>query len=84
MMLGRTFLKGHVSMLGDGEGGGMEPLLSNQADHLLRLAFGEMIVKALRARLNSSSGHMWPPGLRLLTPSASDEMVAIVFGRIKF
>ena len=38
--------------------------LSSKADNLYNLPFGEMIVKA---GLNSSSGHMWPPGLSLPT-----------------
>lgn len=36
-------------------------MTENHADNPLKWAFmGEMIVKALRAGLNSSSGHMWP------------------------
>uniref|UniRef100_H3CEP2 Ecm29 proteasome adaptor and scaffold n=1 Tax=Tetraodon nigroviridis TaxID=99883 RepID=H3CEP2_TETNG len=38
---------------------------ANQAGNLLDLTFGKTVVEALRARLNSSSGHMWPPGLSL-------------------
>ena len=37
--------RGRVSMLG----GGLNLFLTNQAENLLNLAFGEMIVKALRA-----------------------------------
>lgn len=34
-----------------------------EADNLLHLAFGKIIVKSLRVGLNSLSGQMWPPGL---------------------
>ena len=36
---------------------------SNQVGNLLKLAFPEIVVKALQAGLNRLSGHMWPPGL---------------------
>ena len=36
-------------------------LLESMLDDNLA-AFGEMIVKSLKAELNSSSGHMWAPG----------------------
>lgn len=64
-MFGPTLLRGQVSMLGKGEG--LEVFSTNQAENPLDLAFGDIIVKALWARINSSSGHMWPPDLSLPT-----------------
>ena len=64
MMFGSTFLKEHAGKLGEGLG---LVFLTYQADNLLYLAFGEIIVKALRAGLYGSSGHMWPLGLSLPT-----------------
>lgn len=52
-------------MLSEGVGGGgLKLFLINRADPLnpLHLAFGEIIVSALRAGLQSSGGHMWTPG----------------------
>lgn len=39
--------------------------VTNQADILFNSAFEKIIVKALRAGLNTWSGHSWPPGLSL-------------------
>ena len=64
MRFGSNFLRGHVSMLA---GGVWTFFDSNQAEDSLCLAFGEIIVKSLRARINSSSCHMWPLGLSLPT-----------------
>lgn len=38
-----------------------------QAGNPVHLPFGEIIVNALQARLNRSSGHTWPPGVSLPT-----------------
>lgn len=43
------------------------PYDETQADNPLKLDFEENIVKALWDRLNSSLGHIWPPGLSLPT-----------------
>ena len=51
-------------MLGEREGC-VNGFLTNQADNLLHLAFGEIIAKALWAMTNSSLGHVWPLGLSL-------------------
>ena len=62
MMFGSTILRGHA-----GGRGALKLFLTNPVDNLLYLTFGEIIGMALRAGLNSSSGHMWPPGLSLPT-----------------
>lgn len=48
MMLGLTFSRGHVSMLGE-RGGGLALFLTNQAYNPLNLAVLEIILKALGA-----------------------------------
>lgn len=55
-------------LLGGG-GGGLDLLLTHQADDPLSVAFGEVLVEAPRARLDSPPGHVWPPGLSLPTPA---------------
>ena len=57
-------------------GGGLNLFLTNQVDNPLHLAFGEIIVKALRAGLNSSTSNMWPPGLSLPTSSVEPKLNA--------
>lgn len=52
MMDSPTFLRGHGSIPGEGVGVS-ENFLTNQADNPLNLAFVEIIVKALWARLNT-------------------------------
>ena len=47
--------------------GGLNLFLTNLAYNPHHLASGEMTVKALRARLNSSPGHTWPTGRSLPT-----------------
>lgn len=41
--------------------------LTNQAGNLFDLAFGEILVNALQAGLNSPPGQIWPPGQNLPT-----------------
>ena len=62
---GPTFFRENISMLG--EGGRWNLFLGNQTDNLYSLAFREMIVNALRTRLNSTLGHIWPLGHSLPT-----------------
>ena len=57
----RYVLRGHVSLLG-GRGRFRTLFLTNQADNLLHLAFGEIVVRALWTRLNRSWGHKVAPG----------------------
>ena len=76
-MFGSAFLGGHASMLG--VGGGLNLSLTNQAYNLLHLAFREINVKALRAGLNSSLGHMWPLGLSLPTSVISKEVLTGIY-----
>lgn len=49
------------------DGGLSEAQLDNQSNKPLNLAFGELIVKAQQAGLNSSSRRMWLAGHSLLT-----------------
>lgn len=69
-----TLLKGNVSMLGEE---GLNLLLANQADNLLDLAFGGIILKALRAGLNSSWGHTWPSGLSLPNSGQLSQLIGL-------
>lgn len=66
MMFGPTFHE-IVNMLGESGEGGLSLFLNNTAGNALHLAFIKSIVKALWARLNGSSGHVWPTGLSLPT-----------------
>lgn len=69
IIFGPTVLTGHVSMLGDR--GSLKHFLADQADPL-HLAFVDIIVKALRAAFDCSSGHTWAPGVGLSTSALTE------------
>lgn len=66
-----------------GEAGSLNLFLTSQVDIFFILAFREIIVKVLRARLNSSSGHMKAPGLSLPTSAETSQKALISLQRLR-